>query len=71
MAERPRVRVTQLGSGIGRPRGQRATLRGLGLGRRHRTVELEDTPSVRGMIAKVGHLVTIAPADAPEGTAEK
>ena len=71
MTERPRVRVTQLGSAIGRPRGQRATLRGLGLGRRHRTVELEDTPSVRGMIAKVDHLVTIAPADAPEETAEK
>lgn len=71
MPERPRVRVTQLGSAIGRPRGQRATLLGLGLGRRHRTAELEDTPSVRGMIAKVNHLIRVAPADTPEGTAEK
>ena len=59
--------MTQLGSGIGRPRDQRATLVGLGLGKRHRTVELEDTPSVRGMIAKVGHLVRIEPAEAAGG----
>ncbi len=70
MAEPPRVRVTQLGSAIGRPRGQRATLLGLGLGKRHRTVELEDTPAVRGMIAKVSHLIRVEPTDASQGKAQ-
>lgn len=53
------VRVTQTGSPIGRPRDQRATLVGLGLNKMHRTSELEDTPSVRGMINKVKHLVRV------------
>lgn len=53
------VKVTQIGSGIGRPKDQRDTLRGLGLGKLHRTRELEDTPAVRGMIAKVAHLVRV------------
>lgn len=53
------VRVTQTGSPIGRPRDQRATLIGLGLNKMHRTSELEDTPSVRGMINKVKHLVRV------------
>mgnify|MGYP003389329434 FL=1 len=53
------VRVTQTGSPIGRPRDQRATLIGLGLNKMHRTNELEDTPSVRGMINKVKHLVRV------------
>ena len=53
------VRVTQTGSPIGRPRDQRATLVGLGLNKVHRTNELEDTPSVRGMINKVKHLVRV------------
>ena len=52
-----RLRVTQIGSPIGRPRDQRRTLVGLGLGRMHRTRILEDTPSVRGMLRKVHHLV--------------
>ena len=47
------IRITQTGSPIGRPKDQRATLVGLGLNRMHRTSELEDTPSVRGMINKV------------------
>ena len=60
MAETKRtVRVTQTGSPIGRPEEQRATLIGLGLNKRHRTRELEDTPSVRGMINKVRHLVRV------------
>ena len=42
-----------------RPGDQRATLIGLGLNKMHRTRELEDTPAVRGMIAKVSHLVRI------------
>ena len=50
------VRVTQTGSPIGRKPGQRETLIGLGLNKMNRTRELEDTPSVRGMIRKVAHL---------------
>ena len=53
------VKVTQIGSSIGKPKDQLATLKGLGLGKMHRTRELEDTPSVRGMIAKVAHLVRV------------
>ncbi|MBC6439621.1 MAG: 50S ribosomal protein L30 [Rhodospirillales bacterium] len=52
-----RLRVTQIGSPIGRPADQRRTLIGLGLNRMHRTRELEDTLAVRGMINKVRHLV--------------
>lgn len=53
------VTVEQIGSPIRRPSDQRATLIGLGLNKMHRTRTLEDTPSVRGMIAKVAHLVRI------------
>jgi len=53
------VKVTQLGSPIGRPDYQRQTLIGLGLNKRHRSRVLEDTPSVRGMIARVAHLVVV------------
>lgn len=53
------VKVTQVGSPIGRPKDQRATLVGLGLNKLHRTNELEDTPSVRGMISKVRHLLRV------------
>lgn len=53
------VTVTQIGSPIGRRADQRATLVGLGLNKMHRTRELEDTPAVRGMIAKVAHLVRV------------
>ncbi len=54
--------VTQIGSPIGRRRDQRQTLVGLGLNKMHKTRELEDTPSVRGMIDKVKHLVRVADA---------
>lgn len=54
-----RVRVTQVRSQIGFDRRQRATLRGLGIRRMQQTVELEDTPQVRGMIRKVMHLVKV------------
>jgi len=54
-----KIRVTQIGSPIGRPNDQRATLIGLGLNKMHRTRELEDTPAVRGMINKVHHLVRV------------
>lgn len=53
------VVVTQVGSPIGRRHDQRETLVGLGLNKLHRTRELEDTPAVRGMIAKVAHLVRV------------
>lgn len=51
--------VEQIGSPIRRPAEQRATLIGLGLNKMHRRRTLEDTPSVRGMIARVQHLVRI------------
>ncbi len=58
-AEKKTLTVTQIGSPIGRPKDQRATLVGLGLNKMNRTRELEDTPSVRGMINKVHHLVRV------------
>ncbi len=54
-----RVRVTQVKSPIARRHDQRETLIGLGLNKLHRTRELEDTPSVRGMINKVRHLLQV------------
>ena len=54
-----RLKVTQTGSTIARPKDQAATIRGLGLGKRHKTVVLEDTPAIRGMIRKVTHLVAV------------
>jgi large subunit ribosomal protein L30 len=53
------VKVTQIGSPIGRQDYQLATLKGLGLNRRHRSRVLEDTPAVRGMIARVHHLLRV------------
>jgi large subunit ribosomal protein L30 len=53
------VTVKQTGSPIRRTKDQRATLAGLGLNKMGRTSTLEDTPSVRGMIAKVAHLIEI------------
>ena len=51
--------VKQVASAARRPEIQAATLRGLGLGKINRTRELEDTPSVRGMVNKIPHLVKI------------
>jgi large subunit ribosomal protein L30 len=59
MAAKATVRVTQTGSPIGRRSDQRQTLVGLGLNKIGRTKILEDTPSVRGMINKVAHLVRV------------
>lgn len=53
------IKVTQIGSPIGRPAEQRATLIGLGLNKMHKVSVLEDTPSVRGMVRKVAHLVKV------------
>ena len=57
-----RIRITQIGSPIGRPDDQQATLIGLGLNKLHRSRELEDTPAVRGMIDKVRHLLRVETA---------
>ncbi len=54
-----RIRIRWIRSSIGNNRKQRATLAGLGLRRLNQTVELEDTPAVRGMIDKVIHLVVV------------
>ena len=51
--------VKQIGSPIRRPAVQRQTLVGLGLNKMNKTRELEDTPSVRGLVAKIPHLVEI------------
>ena len=53
------IRITQTGSPIRRPSDQRKTLIGLGLNKMHRTVELTDTPEVRGMIRKVHHMLRV------------
>ncbi|MDR3326162.1 MAG: 50S ribosomal protein L30 [Rhodospirillaceae bacterium] len=53
------IKVTQIASPIGRPADQRATLIGLGLNKLNRSRELKNTPSIRGMIEKVRHLVQI------------
>ncbi len=52
-------KIRQVKSGIGYPKDQKLTLRGLGLRRMHQVVELEDTPSTRGMVNKVRHLVVV------------
>lgn len=53
------ITVEQIGSPIRRPKEQRATLVGLGLNKMHKKSTLEDTPSVRGMIRAVQHLVRV------------
>jgi large subunit ribosomal protein L30 len=59
MTDKARVKVRWVKSEIGYDRRQRATLRGLGLRRLNQTVEIEDTPAIRGMIRKVIHLVAV------------
>jgi len=58
-AGKARIRVKQVRSAIGFDQSQRATLRGLGIRRVGHIVEVEDTPSTRGMISKVGHLIAV------------
>ncbi len=53
------IKVKQIKSKIGAPKDQKATLEALGLHKISQVVELEDTPSIRGMIQKVHHLVNI------------
>lgn len=59
MAGRAMIAIKQVKSAIGYSRRQRATLVGLGIRRLHQVVKIEDTPSVRGMINKVSHLVVV------------
>ena len=58
-----KLKVTQVKSGIGRSASHNKTLEGLGLRGPHRSVILQDTPAIRGMIRKVSHLVTVESAD--------
>ena len=57
--EKSTITLVQTASAIGRPGSQRETLKGLGLNRSGRRASVADTPAVRGMIAKVAHLVRI------------
>ncbi|MGY6587904.1 MAG: 50S ribosomal protein L30 [Wenzhouxiangella sp.] len=57
-----KLRVTLIRSTNGKIQSHRETVRGLGLRRMHHTVELEDTPAVRGMIHKVNYLVRVEEA---------
>jgi large subunit ribosomal protein L30 len=59
MADKKTFKVKQVGSPIRRPKEQAATLKGLGLGKMHRVVELEDTAATRGMVASIPHLVQV------------
>lgn len=53
------ISIQQTGSAIGRKNYQELCLKGLGLGKMHKIVKVEDTPSVRGMLTKVSHLVKV------------
>ncbi len=66
-----RLKVTQVRSVIHRPKDQKATIRALGLHRMHDTVVKDDRPEIRGMIAKVSHLLQVEEVeDAPEAGGE-
>ncbi|MEE3330383.1 MAG: 50S ribosomal protein L30 [Myxococcota bacterium] len=62
MSEKATIKLKQVRSAIGFNERQRATLRGLGFRRLHQVVEVEDTPSTRGMINKVSHLIVVLEA---------
>jgi len=53
------LKITKVKSVIGRPEKQRKILKGMGLTKLNKTVTLEDTPQIRGMINKVGHLISV------------
>lgn len=58
-----KLRITWTKSGVGYARDQRRTLQSLGFHRLHQTVEHSDSPSIRGMITKVRHLVRVEEAE--------
>lgn len=53
------IKITQVKSAINRPERQKRTLKALGLGKLHRTVEHEATPQIKGMVYKVQHMLRI------------
>ncbi|MEJ2003461.1 MAG: 50S ribosomal protein L30 [Cyclobacteriaceae bacterium] len=57
-----KVKISQVRSTIGRPERQKRTIEALGLGKINRTVEVELTPQIQGMINKVSHLVSVTEA---------
>jgi large subunit ribosomal protein L30 len=57
-----KLKITQVSSPIGRKPGQRDTLIALGLDKMNRSSEVADTPSIRGMLRKVNHLIKVEPA---------
>ena len=64
-----KLKVTLVRSGTNRPQRQKDTIVGLGLTRMHKSVVLEDSPAIRGMIRAVSHLVKVEPA--PAGQSQK
>ncbi|MCS6824227.1 MAG: 50S ribosomal protein L30 [Cytophagaceae bacterium] len=54
-----KVKITQVRSLISRPKDQKSTMKALGLGKMNRTVEVELTPQIQGMINKVSHLIKV------------
>ena len=58
-----KLKVTLIRSGINRPQPQKLTIKGLGLTRMGKSVLLNDTPAIRGMIRKVSHMVRVEPAE--------
>jgi large subunit ribosomal protein L30 len=58
-----KLKVTLIRSGTNRPQKQKDTIKGLGLTRMHKTVLLNDTPAIRGMIRAVSHMVRVEPGE--------
>jgi large subunit ribosomal protein L30 len=63
MAQKQKVKISQIRSQIGQTKRHRGTLRALGLGRIGRTVEREESEQLAGMLRKVRHLVAVEPLD--------
>lgn len=61
-----KLRIKQVRSTNGKPKDQRLTIKGLGLGKINREVVLADTPAIRGMVTKVQHMVTVTVDEARE-----
>ena len=59
MAEEKKLAITQVRSGIGKPEKHRRTLEALGFRKHQQTVIHDDTPAIRGMVAKIPHLVSV------------
>ena len=57
-----KIKITQVKSSIKRPKDQKATIKALGLGKINKTVEVENTPQINGMVIKVSHLVNVTEA---------